>query len=92
MPFPRPPPNHPGALNVRLKNLPSGSNVVSFTKLEGRARDKVAMVTTTRQMQRPQLTMVTAPGPRPRPYLHVDGKPICTPLRAWTASNAFSLR
>lgn len=66
--------------------------MVSFTKLEGRARDKVAMVTTTRQMQRPQLTMVTVPGPRPLPYLHVDSNPICTPLRAWTASNAFSLR
>lgn len=86
-------PNRLGTRKVKFNNLPSGSNVVSFTKLEGRARDEVAMVTTTRQTKRPQLTMVTVPMPRPLPYLHVDVNPICTlPLRAWTAGNASSLR
>lgn len=85
--------NPHGTCRVTLNNLPSGSNVVSLTKLEGRARDNVAMVTTTRQTKRPQLTMVTVPMPGPLPYLHVDVNPICTlPLRAWTASHAFSLR
>lgn len=85
--------NQHGTRRVTLNNLPSGSNVVSLTKLEGRARDNVAMATTTRQTKRPQLTMVTVPMPRPLPYLHVDVNPICTlPLQAWTASNAFSLR
>lgn len=76
------------------KNLPSGSKVVSSTKLkEGRARDKVAMVTKTRQMKRPQLTMVTVPIPGPVPYLHVDGNPICTLLQGpWATCNAFSPR
>lgn len=61
---------------MTCENLPSGSKVVSSTKLkEGRARDKVAMVTKTRQMKRPQLTMVTVPIPGPLPYLHVDGNP-----------------
>lgn len=88
-------PNKLGTLRAKWDNLPSGSTVVSSTKLkEGRARDKVAMVTTTRQRKRPQLTMVTVPIPCPLPYLHVDVNPICTlPLRAWTAcSNAFSRR
>lgn len=77
---------------MTCKNLPSGSKVVSSTKLkEGRARDKVAMVTKTRQMKRPQLTMVTVPIPGPLPYLHVDGNPICTLLlRPWATCNAFS--
>lgn len=92
---PPPPPsqNKLGTLKAKLNNLPSGSNVVSSTKLkEGRARDKVAMVITTRQMKRPQLTMVTVPIPGPLPYLHVDVNPICTlPPGAWTAAyNAFS--
>ena len=88
-------PNKLGTPRAKRDNLPSGSTVVSSTKLkEGRARDKVAMVTTTRQRKRPQLTMVTVPIPCPLPYLHVDVNPICTlPLRAWTAcSNAFSRR
>lgn len=79
---------------MTCKNLPSGSKVVSSTKLkEGRARDKVAMVTKTRQMKRPQLTMVTVPIPGPVPYLHVDGNPICTLLQGpWATCNAFSPR
>lgn len=49
------------------------------------------MVTKTRQMKRPQLTMVTVPIPGPLPYLHVDGNPICTlPLGPWATCNAFS--
>lgn len=81
-------------MKAKLNNLPSGSNVVSSTKLkEGRARDTVAMVTTTRQMNRPQLTMVTVPIPSPLPYLHVDVNPICTlPPGAWTACSASAHR
>lgn len=49
------------------------------------------MVTKTRQMKCPQLTMVTVPIPGPLPYLHVDGNPICTlPQGPWAACNAFS--
>lgn len=88
------PQNNLVPLKMACKNLPSGSNVVSSTKLkEGRARDKVAMVTKTRQMKCPQLTMVTVPIPGPLPYLHVDGNPICTlPQGPWAACNAFSPR